>query len=192
MIHKPLVIAHRGASDSCPENTLKAFQKAVDQGADGIELDIYLTRDRKIVVIHDEHVTNKDNKPLLVRKSTLEELQKVDAGEGEKIPTLREIFENFENRFSIINVEIKSTGYFTDGIEKELLSLIHTYHLQERIFVSSFNPLHLYRLKKTGTRNQKGLSRFSRSLAQPAQDLYTHGEGFHHQSRPHLVYATTT
>lgn len=145
---KPLVIAHRGASGEAPENTLKAFQLALDQGADGIELDIFLTRDREVVVIHDETIRTNENKLIYVRKATLEELEKINLAEGEKIPTLKEVFERFGKKFSLINVEIKSTGYFTDGIENELLALIKKYNLEEKVIVSSFNPLHLYRLKR--------------------------------------------
>lgn len=90
---KPLCIAHRGAFVEAPENTLKSFKLAMEMGADMIELDVRLTKDRKVVVIHDDTIDRTSNGSGAVRDYTLDELKQFDFGEGEKIPTLEEVFE---------------------------------------------------------------------------------------------------
>lgn len=153
---KPLVIAHRGASGDAPENTLKAFRLAAEQKADGIELDILLSHDGTVVVTHDENLMRLTGEPILTRQAPLSVLKQLDFGEGEKIPTLDELFEECDQKFSIINVEIKSTGTFTDGIEKALVKVIDNHQLRNKILVSSFNPLHLLRIKRLAPDIQRG------------------------------------
>jgi glycerophosphoryl diester phosphodiesterase len=142
------VIAHRGASALEPENTLRAFAKAHELGADGIELDIFLTKDGHIVVTHDANTKRlaRDNKTVEISK--LVDLKKLDFGKGEKIPTLEEVFKTFLGKFSVINVEIKSTGLRNSGIESKLADLIKKYDALNKILVSSFNPVNLFRFKK--------------------------------------------
>lgn len=153
---RPLVIAHRGASGEAPENTLKAFQLALDQGADGFECDVIITADGEIVVTHDENIHRITGHNLEVRRSTLKQLRKFKLKKGEMIATLHEVFLNFGNKFSTINIEIKSTGYFSDGIEKKLVDLIKYYDIQDRIIISSFNPLNIYRMKKLAPEIRRG------------------------------------
>lgn len=153
---KPLIIGHRGASGSAPENTLKAFQLANEQGADGIELDIFLTKDKNLVVTHDENLERLTGTPVLTRQLTLKALRTLDFGEGEKIPTLAEVFDAFKNKFRVINVEIKSTGWFSDGIEGHLVRLVEKFGIAEQILVSSFNPLHIYRMKNLAPAIKRG------------------------------------
>ena len=95
--------AHRGCSQMYPENTLLSFKKACEiKGLTGIELDIQLTKDKKIVVIHDERVDRTTNSTGLVCDYTLSELKKlkIDAGNGnfEQIPTIDEVFEHREEK----------------------------------------------------------------------------------------------
>lgn len=146
-MNKPLIIAHRGASGYAPENTLKAFRLAADLGADGIELDVFLTRDKQVVVTHDETLERLTGKAVVTRQTTLKELQELDFGQGERISTLREVLEELGPKFSMINIEIKSTGYFTDGIEREVVSLIQKLNMLDKVLLSSFNPLHLLRTR---------------------------------------------
>jgi glycerophosphoryl diester phosphodiesterase len=94
-----LLIAHRGASKDAPENTLAAFRLAWEQGADGVEGDFYLTKDQKIVCIHDSDTERTAGQKRKVAESTLDELRQLDVGiwkgeafRGERIPTLREVF----------------------------------------------------------------------------------------------------
>lgn len=153
---KPLVIAHRGASGDAPENTMKAFELAALRGADGLELDIIMTHDKEIVVTHDENTRRITGHSLNIRREPLKNLRKLDFGQGEKIPTLDEVFGTFGHRFSLINVEIKTTGYGTDGIEQGLYRLIKRHHLEDSIYVSSFNPLNVYRMRRVAPEIKRG------------------------------------
>jgi glycerophosphoryl diester phosphodiesterase len=96
----PVIIAHRGASGDAPENTLAAFKEAWNQNADGVELDIYLTKDGRIVVLHDASTKRTAGKDLAVKDHSLEELRALDAGvwkgekwKNERIPMLEEVLE---------------------------------------------------------------------------------------------------
>ncbi|MFP4698544.1 MAG: glycerophosphodiester phosphodiesterase family protein [Eubacteriales bacterium] len=97
---KPYIIAHRGASGIAPENTIVSFQKAIDQGAEGIELDVHLTKDEIPVVIHDETIDRTTDGSGYIKDFTFEELNRYDAGNyfdkkfmNEKIPTLEQVLE---------------------------------------------------------------------------------------------------
>lgn len=143
-----LVIGHRGAMGTEPENTMRSFRVASEMRADGIELDVFLTRDGKIVVTHDPNTAKLSNGNLIVMKSHSRDLRKLDFGKGEKIPFLDEVFEEFLNRFSVINVEIKTTGVRSNGIEEKLAKTIQKFKASHKIVVSSFNPLNLSRFHK--------------------------------------------
>lgn len=145
---KTLIIGHRGASGLEPENTMRAFYSAYKAGADGIELDIFQCRDKIIVVTHDIDTLRLTKQKYNVRKSTLDVLRNLDYGKNERIPTLTEVFETFLAKFKTINVEIKSTGLKSDGIEANLAKLIRKFDCQKKILVSSFNPLNIYRIKR--------------------------------------------
>ena len=97
MKYKPLLVAHRGYSGRYPENTRLAFARAKKLGVDGFELDIQLSRDKKVIVFHDETLERTTNGAGLVGDRTLAELEKLDAGAGEKIPTLAEILKQFKD-----------------------------------------------------------------------------------------------
>ena len=99
-----LIIAHRGASGYAPENTMAAFEKALEMGAEGIELDVHLTADGEIVVIHDHTIDRTSDGKGVVGALTLEEIRKYDFGawfdpkfKGQRIPTLGEVFELLED-----------------------------------------------------------------------------------------------
>ena len=101
------IIAHRGASAHAPENTLAAFQLALEQGADGIELDVMLSKDGQLIVIHDDKVDRTTNGTGKVADMYLSELKVLDAGQGESLPTLPEVFDRFGGKF-LINIELKN------------------------------------------------------------------------------------
>lgn len=143
-----LIIGHRGASGSEPENTMRAFHAAHKANADGIELDIFQCRNKIIVVTHDIDTFRLTKQKYNVRKSTLSLLRSLDYGKNERIPTLEEVFETFLSKFKTINVEIKSTGLKSDGIEDNLAKLIRKFDCHKKILVSSFNPLNIYRIKQ--------------------------------------------
>jgi glycerophosphoryl diester phosphodiesterase len=150
---RTLVFGHRGASAYAPMNTLPAFEKAVQLGADGIELDTHLTKDREAIVLHDFTVDHTTNGSGFIRDMTLAQVKELDAGikfgepfRGTRIPTLSEVFEAVGDRL-YINVEIKSESAETDGVEQVVADLIARYNLQKRVIVSSFNPLALRRFR---------------------------------------------
>src|SRR5436853_1370309 len=113
--HVPLVLGHRGASGYAPENTLSAFNLAMDQGADGVELDVTLSADGVPVVIHDDTLDRTTSGHGPVGALTLAQLKRLDAGyaaqfgkqfAGERLPTLAEVFAAYGQR-TFINVELK-------------------------------------------------------------------------------------
>ena len=111
----PLIYAHRGASAYAPENTMSAFHEAARRYADGIELDVQMTKDGVIVVMHDEDVSRTTNSQGLVREKTLKEIKDLDAGGwysrlyvGEKVPTLEEVLTFLQGNSLRLNIEIKT------------------------------------------------------------------------------------
>ena len=145
MSTKPLVWAHRGASGYAPENTLAAFQKAVDLGADGVELDIQLTKDDQIVVIHDEMIDRTSDGKGWVKDYTLEELRAFNYNRTKPeykhadIPTMREVFELLKPTGLFINIEIKTGVVFYEKIEEKILALTKEMGMEDRVCYSSFN-----------------------------------------------------
>jgi len=142
------VIAHRGASGTRPENTLAAFRRAEELGAHMIELDVQLTRDGEVVVMHDDTLDRTTDGRGAVVAHTLAELRRLDAGRwfgeafaGERVPTLAEVLS--EVRLPI-NVELKAGGGL--GLEARTLAVVREAGALERIVFSSFDPdalLHL-------------------------------------------------
>lgn len=145
MSTKPLVWAHRGASGYAPENTLAAFQKAVDLDADGVELDIQLTKDDQIVVIHDETINRTSDGKGWVKDYTLEELRAFNYNRTKPeykhadIPTMREVFELLKPTGLFINIEIKTGVVFYEKIEEKILALTKEMGMEDRVCYSSFN-----------------------------------------------------
>ena len=145
MSTKPLVWAHRGASGYAPENTLAAFQKAVDLDADGVELDIQLTKDDQIVVIHDETIDRTSDGKGWVKDYTLEELRAFNYNRTKPeykhadIPTMREVFELLKPTGFFINIEIKTGVVFYEKIEEKILALTKEMGMEDRVCYSSFN-----------------------------------------------------
>ncbi len=148
---QPLVIAHRGASGYRPENTLSAFQLAVDQGVDMIEIDLHLSRDDAIVVRHDENLASLGLKRE-IRAVELAQIQSLDAGDGEKIPTLDEVLDRFGSEIAF-NLEIKtaSDGAYL-GLEEAVLEAVDGRGLLESILFSAFCDGVLGRLRALSSR----------------------------------------
>lgn len=149
---KPAIFAHRGASAYSPENTMIAFEMAVQQGADAIELDAQLSADRQAVVIHDHSVDRTTPAHGRVEKMSLAELTSLDAGtyydnqyRGERIPSLETVLERFGKRI-FINIELKNEQNPLDELPLVVADLIEKYHLQSSTLISSFNPAALMRM----------------------------------------------
>lgn len=150
---KATIFAHRGASVYAPENTLAAFEAAVQQHADAIELDAKLTADRQVVVIHDQTVDRTTNGSGEVRKMSLEAIRELDAGsffdvqfKGEKIPLLSEVFEAVGKRI-FINIELTNYASLIDELPFLVVALVKQFNLHARVMFSSFNPIALWRVK---------------------------------------------
>lgn len=138
--------AHRGASGTFPENTLLAFEEAINIKASGIELDVHKTKDKKLVVIHDEDIERTFYGKGLVKDFTLEELKNFKCreelfrdNERCKIPTLEEVLDLIKETNLILNIEIKTDNIHYEGIEKDVIDLINRYSLNKRVILSSFN-----------------------------------------------------
>jgi glycerophosphoryl diester phosphodiesterase len=155
-----LNIGHRGASGSFPENTIAAFRAAIDAGAQMCELDVQLTRDRAIVVIHDETVDRTTDGRGAVAEMTLAELKLLDAGarfqggarvHGERIPTLDEVFAATTGKCGL-NIELKAKG-----LELEVVESIRNWNALETSMVSSFEWDALEVLRKIDTEVRIGV-----------------------------------
>ena len=159
---KPLVLGHRGASAYAPENTIAAFKLAFEMGADGVELDVTLTKDGVPIVIHDDTVDRTTNGKGAANDLTLAEIQQLDAGykfdqyRGEKIPTLAQVLRVIGTR-GLVNIELKSELMKTDGLEIAVLGVIEDTRTTDHVIISSFNPLALKRMYDLNPRLPRGL-----------------------------------
>ena len=140
----PLRIAHRGASGRglAPENTLAAFEKALDIGIDMLEIDVRVTGDGQLIVLHDPSLDRTTDREGIVREMVLEEIRQADAGDGEHVPVLREVFDLARHRAPIL-LEIKS-----DFIAELVVQAIAEAEFSEQVVVQSFNPQTVERVKR--------------------------------------------
>lgn len=162
-MNMPLIIAHRGASAFAPENTMAAFRLAKELGADGIELDVMLSADGKLVVIHDQSVERTSNGQGKVNEMSWNELSALDAGSkfdirfnGEPIPQLEQVFEELGGHF-LINVELKNYATPRDQLTEKVIDLIRKMGLNESVVLSSFNARNLLQAENLETRIRRGL-----------------------------------
>ena len=162
----PLVIAHRGASSYAPENTLKAFQIAIEHRTDAIEFDVKLTSDQEVVVIHDTTVNRTTNGIGKVAAISLNDLKQLDAGmkfnesfAGERVPTLREVFNQLGNQVKM-NIELTNYSTPNDKLVYKVIDLIKEFHLEEMIFFSSFYSWNLKIARKLIPEIPRGLLGF--------------------------------
>ncbi len=153
MSHQPQIFAHRGAKQVAPENTLPAFQKALEMGVDGIELDVQCTRDHRLVVIHDFDVTHTTNGIGKVADFLYRDLARLDAGShfsqefaGTPIPTLDQVFDLVEER-CLVNVEIKTKAWHGGRAVGPLVAMLQRRNLHDQVIVSSFNPAALLAIR---------------------------------------------
>ena len=151
---RPLNIAHRGASRMAPQNTLAAFEKALDVGADGIEFDVRLCADGVPVVIHDATVDATTDGSGRVEAMELAALKRLDAGSsfspafaGTQIPTLAEVLEAVEGDV-LLNIELKDPAPLDPRLEQAVVDVIRQHGNEKQVLLSSFNPLALRRVQK--------------------------------------------
>ena len=155
-LSKPLLIGHRGYPARYPENTLASFKGAMDAGCDMIELDVTLTRDRKVVVIHDDTLDRTTTGKGLVRGHSFEEIEMLDAGSwfdprfaAERMPELSEVLKLTAGR-CLLNIEIKASAFEpdfpADAIEHQAVQLVKTTGAMDRVIISSFDQRILQRI----------------------------------------------
>ncbi|MBN1874110.1 MAG: glycerophosphodiester phosphodiesterase [Anaerolineae bacterium] len=151
---RPLILGHRGASHMAPQNTLAAFHKAFEVGADGIELDVQLSVDGVPVVIHDATVDATTNGTGFVAEFSLAQLKALDAGTsfspafiGERIPTLEEVLMDIGDKL-LINIELKAPTSRAKGLEEAVVGVVRRTGMQKRVWFSSFKPYALYRSRQ--------------------------------------------
>ena len=139
-----LKIAHRGASGYEPENTIRAFEKAIELGADMVELDVFtsltdakglrhLSRDGHLIVMHDASVDKTTNGSGYIKDLTLQELKMLDAGKGEQIPTPQEVIDSVKGRCGLY-IELKG-----EDTEQPMVELIRENTLQDSVIIASFD-----------------------------------------------------
>ena len=146
-----------------PENTLAAFLLALQAGADGIELDVMLSRDKELVVIHDSTVDRTTDGTGKVSDLPLSALRELDAGtrfgekfRGEKLPTLNEVFEAVGGKMRI-NVELKNYAQPLDDLTSRVIALTERFHLADSVLLSSFNPINLSKARRQNPKIRRGL-----------------------------------
>ena len=156
--------AHRGFSGEYPENTMIAFEKALEAGCEGIELDVHFTKDGEIVIIHDEQIDRTGNASGWVKDMTYEELSKVDFSYKftdkvgfQKIPTLDEYLTLVQDQDIITNIELKTGIIEYPGIEKAVYEKVKAYGLVDRVVISSFNHQSVKRMKEIAPEIKCGL-----------------------------------
>lgn len=139
------VYAHRGYSGRFPENTMLAFKEAAKTGCYGIELDVQLTKDGQLVVIHDERIDRTTDGTGYVRDYTLEELRRFNAAASwngkfgfQPIPTFEEYCQWAAGEKLVTNIELKTGVYYYEGIEEKTLEMVRKYGLTDRVLFSSF------------------------------------------------------
>ena len=127
-----MIMGHRGAAALEPENTMRSIERAVEIGVDAVEIDVRLSKDRELVVIHDSTVDRTTNGSGPVSGYSLDDLKKLDAGEGETIPTLQEVMELIGHKVKLV-IELKE-----EETERMVVELIKRNNLDDNVYVISF------------------------------------------------------
>ena len=163
LLPRPVIFAHRGASTHAPENTISAFQLALDQNADALELDVQLSSDNSAIVIHDSTLDRTTDGSGWVRDHSLAALKTLNAGHAygsafpdEKIPTLNEVFDRFGSS-TFYNIELKNYATPFDDLPVVVAQIIDDSGLSDQILISSYNPASLNKIDKLLPTIKKGL-----------------------------------
>lgn len=150
------IFAHRGSAGTHPENTFASYRAAVKAGSDGIEIDVHLTKDQDLVVIHDATVSRTTNGKGFVKDFTLKEIKELDAGswfaeefKDERIPTLEEVLVFMSKNELLLNIELKNIANEYHGIEEKVIDMVGKYGLTNRVIISSFNHISLNKISRS-------------------------------------------
>lgn len=156
------VWAHRGASGYAPENTIEAFRIAVEMKADGVELDVQLSKDGEIVVVHDEALERVSGIPVYVRDMAFAELKELNVSRHfsgfhpTRIPRLAEVLEELKGTGLKINIELKTGICFYPGIEEKTAELVKGMEMEKRVIFSSFNHKSAVKMKRLCSKSETG------------------------------------
>ncbi|MBW2996464.1 hypothetical protein KY332_04135, partial [Candidatus Woesearchaeota archaeon] len=137
------IIGHRGAPGYAPENTLTSIEKAVELGVDMIEVDARITKDKKVVIIHDPTVDRTTNGKGNVNNLTLKQIKKLNIGEKEKIPTLQEVISLLKRKKSQLNIHIKE-----HAAADQVVKIVKKNNFQRKTIISSFAEITLEKVKE--------------------------------------------
>jgi glycerophosphoryl diester phosphodiesterase len=151
------IVGHRGAMGYCPENTLVSFERGLELGADWIELDVHLSSDGALIVIHDETLDRTTNGHGLVRDHTLQQLRALDAGNGQRLLTLEEVLDWAHQRNTVLDIEIKNAPVFYPGIEDKVVGAIRETEMLDQVIVISFDHVAVKRVKELEPRIATGV-----------------------------------
>lgn len=153
---QPKIIAHRGASGYCPENTISSFKKALEIGVDLIEIDIHLSSDGKVVVIHDETIDRTTDGKGYVYDYTFEELKKLDAGiwfdstfAETRIPSFEEVLQLCVGKCPLL-IEVKKGKDYYPDIEQKAWDIIRKYNAEDWVEFQSFYDYSLEQMQTIG------------------------------------------
>ena len=136
------IIGHRGARGIEPENTIRSFKKALELGVDYIECDVHLTKDSQIVLMHDHTVDRTTNGTGLVNSFTYDEIRKLDAGKGEKIPTLQELLDLAKGKVKL-HIELKD-----ENATEKTVRLVEKNGMVDQVYLTCGNTETLKEVKK--------------------------------------------
>lgn len=164
MKNQPLILAHRGANQYAPQNTIPAFKKAIELGADGVEFDVQMTRDGVLVVCHNYTVDQTSNGSGFIQEMTFSELRKLDFGSwfgpeftGTTIPTLEEVLQVVQT-MKLINIEIKRPSIpHRQEVVQKTVETIRRFPISDRVVVSSFDYCVIEEVKRIAPEMKCGL-----------------------------------
>jgi glycerophosphoryl diester phosphodiesterase len=174
-MQSPLIIGHRGASAQAPENTMVAFRRAMEVGADGIEFDVRLSRDGIPFVIHDDNLKRTGLDPHRVTDLDASELKQIDVGRwfdpisfaNERIPTLKDVLDFFESRNGLLYLEMKSSGAEREQLASGCCALLNKSGLKNRVIVECFDLPSIQLVKQTDS-SIKTAALFELRICRPA------------------------
>ena len=177
------VLGHRGAMGHAPENTMASFAKAIELQADMTELDIHLSKDGELIVIHDSSVDRTTNGKGLVCDLTLEQIKNLDAGSwfapecaGQRVTVLGEVMEFIKGKIDL-NVEVKAPGVYP-GIIDRLIEEIERHDMVDSVVVSSFQRPYLHELRRKAPHIKVALL-YSKAFDEPWQEAVDQGWYLH-------------
>ncbi len=168
--NKPMVLGHRGAMGLAPENTIAGIKEGIKHNVNMVEIDVQLSKDKKLIVIHDHTVNRTTTGTGYVCELTSAQIKKLDAGikfdkkfKGEKVPLLEEVIQFLLNHPNVkLNIEIKNGPVFYPSIEEEIVKIIDEYKFYNQVIISSFDHLTLKKIKDINPEIYTGLLYSSR------------------------------